>query len=180
MTGSSRRQILASSSALAFGGLAGCLSTLSGGGSGDSSERAWRTIELETVRGSETFTIEELAADGPLLVETFAVWCSNCLRQQETLVDFHDANPDVPTIAVDIDQNEDASKVRQHANDHGFDWRYAVAPPEWTKSVTTAYGSSMANAPRVPMLRVCGPDDVTRLEDGHKSVSFLESKLAEC
>lgn len=173
-------------SAGTLGALAGCLDA-GGGGDGQSGENDqsddagdWRTIELSTVRGDESFTVGGLATGGPLFVETFAVWCSNCLRQQQTMIDFHEANPDVTTVAVDIDPNEDAQKVRDHAEEHGFDWRYAVAPESWTSSVTSEFGSSMANAPSVPMLRVCGPDAVTRLKDGQKSVSFLESKASEC
>ncbi|WP_227130666.1 TlpA family protein disulfide reductase [Halorubellus salinus] len=197
MNGPTRRAVLSSVGAGALAGLAGCLSTGSGsgdptdggdagdgsgdGGTGeDGSGADWRDISLSTVRGDESFTIADLAADGPVLVETFAVWCSNCLRQQKTMIDFHEANPDVTTVAVDIDPNEDAKKVRDHANKHGFDWRYAVAPGEWTKSVTSEFGSSMANAPSVPMLRMCGPEDVERLKDGQKSVAFLESALDEC
>jgi len=67
----------------------------------------------------------DLAGDGTLFVETFAVWCSNCLRQQKTMIDFHEANPDATTVAVDIDPNEDEPKVQDHAEKHGFDWRYA-------------------------------------------------------
>jgi len=180
MNGPSRRAVLSAVGAGAVAGLAGCLSSGGGndgqsGGGGD-----WRTLELSTVRGGESFTIADLAGDGTLFVETFAVWCSNCLRQQQTMVDFHEANPDVTTVAVDVDPNEDAAKVRDHAEKHGFDWRYAVAPAEWTESITGEFGSSMANAPSVPMLRACGPEDVTRLKDGHKSVSFLESTASEC
>lgn len=195
MNGPTRRAVLSSVGAGALAGLAGCLSTGSGsgdptdagdsggnesGGDGDGSSADWRDISLTTVRGDESFTVGGLASEGPVLVETFAVWCSNCLRQQKTMIDFHEANPDVTTVAVDIDPNEDAKKVRDHADKHGFDWRYAVAPSEWTKSVTSEFGSSMANAPSVPMLRVCGPDDVKRLKDGQKSVEFLESALEEC
>lgn len=201
MNGPTRRAVLSSVGAGALAGLAGCLSTGSGNGDGNDgsddggsgggsgsdggsgnggSATDWRDISLTTVRGDESFTVGGLASEGPVLVETFAVWCSNCLRQQKTMIDFHEANPDVTTVAVDIDPNEDAKKVRDHADKHGFDWRYAVAPSEWTKSVTSEFGSSMANAPSVPMLRVCGPDDVKRLKDGQKSVEFLESALEEC
>ncbi|WP_323676714.1 hypothetical protein [Halorubellus sp. PRR65] len=188
MNGPTRRAVLSSVGASAVASLAGCLGT-GGGNDGDGNgpdenddagQVDWRDVSLSTVRGDESFTIADLADGGVVFVETFAVWCSNCLRQQKTMIDFHEANPDVTTVAVDIDQNEDAKKVRDHANEHGFDWRYAVAPPEWTRSVTSEFGTSMANAPSVPMLRACGPDDVTRLKDGQKSVAFLESAASEC
>lgn len=182
MNGPSRRRVLSAVAGGTVAGLAGCLSGGSDGGENDGGGESgdWREMELSTVRGDETFTVAGLAEAEVLFVETFAVWCSNCLRQQETMVDFHEANPDVTTVAVDIDPNEDAEKVREHAEDNGFDWRYAVAPEDWTASITDEFGSSMANAPSVPMLRLCGSGDATRLKDGQKSVEFLESKASEC
>ncbi|ELZ65365.1 hypothetical protein C457_17737 [Haloferax prahovense DSM 18310] len=176
-------------------GLAGCLGG-SGGGTvdaggdatttGDGStgastdEGAWRTTELTDVRTGETFTIEGLL-DRPILLETFAVWCSNCLRQQRELVEFHEAvGDDVLTVALDIDPNEDAEKVRKHAEDHGFDWRYAVSPEPVTKTLTAEFGSSMASAPVVPMVRLCPDGSATRLKDGHKTTTFLRERVDEC
>ncbi|RDZ64261.1 hypothetical protein C5B90_14330 [Haloferax sp. Atlit-12N] len=176
-------------------GLAGCLGG-SGGGSVDAGgdttttgdgtagasagDGAWRTAELTDVRTGETFTIEGLL-DRPILLETFAVWCSNCLRQQRELIEFHEAvGDDVLTVALDIDPNEDAEKVRKHAADHGFDWRYAVSPESVTKSLTAEFGSSMASAPVVPMVRLCPDGSATRLKDGHKTTAFLRERVGEC
>jgi thiol-disulfide isomerase/thioredoxin len=181
MTGPSRRRVLSAAAGGTLAGLAGCLSDDDGSGNGGGEPTGdWRTMELSTVRSDEPFTVAGLAEGNVVFVETFAVWCSNCLRQQQTMVEFHGANPDVTTVAVDIDPNEDARKVRDHAEENGFGWRYAVAPEEWTASITDEFGSSMANAPSVPMLRLCGPEDATRLKDGGKSVEFLESKVEEC
>ncbi|KAB1189211.1 TlpA family protein disulfide reductase [Haloferax sp. MBLA0077] len=174
-------------------GLAGCLG--GGGGAtggaasgGDSSgdtggsggDRVWYTTELADVLTGETFTIEELV-DRPVLVETFAVWCSNCLSQQKEMINFHEAvGDDVLTVALDIDPNEDAQKVREHAERHGFDWRYAVSPEPVTKSLTDEFGSSMASAPTVPMLRVCPDGTATRIKNGFKSTEYLRAQVDEC
>ncbi|ELZ81042.1 hypothetical protein C453_18935 [Haloferax elongans ATCC BAA-1513] len=181
-------------------GLAGCLGGGSGsadGGGGDGSggdsengggggdentagDGAWRTTELTDVLTGETFTVEGLL-DRPVLLETFAVWCSNCLRQQKEMISFHEAvGDDVVTVALDIDPNEDAEKVREHAERHGFDWRYAVSPEPVTKSLTDEFGSSMASAPTVPMLRICPDGTATRLKNGHKTTEFLREKVSEC
>ncbi|POG55216.1 TlpA family protein disulfide reductase [Haloferax marisrubri] len=175
-------------------GLAGCLGGSGGGrvdAGGDTTtggettgaaagDGAWRTAELTDVRTGETFSIEGLL-DRPILLETFAVWCSNCLRQQRELIEFHEAvGDDVLTVALDIDPNEDAEKVRTHAADHGFDWRYAVSPEPVTRSLTAEFGSSMASAPVVPMVRVCPGGSATRLKDGHKTTAFLRERVGEC
>ncbi|WP_396611258.1 TlpA family protein disulfide reductase [Haloferax sp. S1W] len=181
-----RRHVLQLAGTGAVATLAGCL----GGGAGSTGDSessggattdgAWRTTELTDVRTGETFTIEGLL-DRPVLLETFAVWCSNCLRQQKELISFHEAvGDDVVTVALDIDPNEDAQKVREHAERHGFDWRYAVSPGPVTKSLTAEFGSSMANAPTVPMLRVCPDGTATRLKNGHKTTEFLRKKVSEC
>ncbi|KAB1192992.1 TlpA family protein disulfide reductase [Haloferax sp. MBLA0076] len=178
-------------------GLAGCLGggQMGGGGTGgemgsggagtegtdeSGGDRLWYTTELTDVRSGEVFTIEELV-DRPVFVETFAVWCSNCLRQQKEMINFHDAvGDDVVTVALDIDPNEDAEKVREHAERHGFDWRYALSPESVTKSLTDEFGSSMASAPTVPMLRVCPDGTATRIKDGFKSTDYLRERVAEC
>ncbi|MGH2385982.1 MAG: hypothetical protein ACRDGB_13175, partial [Candidatus Limnocylindria bacterium] len=39
-------------------------------------------MELVDVRDGTTFTLADLAVDRPLIVETMAIWCSNCRQQQ--------------------------------------------------------------------------------------------------
>ncbi|WP_267643069.1 TlpA family protein disulfide reductase [Haloarchaeobius amylolyticus] len=171
-------------------GLAGCLSGggtddtgtdgtgggTDGGGSGDT---AWYDTELTNVLSGETFTVSQF--EKPVLVETFAVWCSNCKRQQDELIEFHEAvGDDVVSVALNTDQNEDAEKVRQHAESNGYDWYYAVSPPAVTRQLVDEFGSSMASPPVVPMLRRCPDGSTTRLKDGHKSTSFLQEKTREC
>ncbi|KAB1197812.1 MULTISPECIES: redoxin family protein [Haloferax] len=150
------------------------------GGGQPAGDSVWYTAELTDVRTGERFTIEQLT-DRPVLVETFAVWCSNCLSQQKEMINFHEAvGDDVVTVALDIDPNEDAEKVREHADRHGFDWRYALSPESVTKSLTDEFGSSMASAPTVPMLRVCPDGAATRIKNGFKSTDYLREQVDEC
>jgi len=186
MRETTRRRLLAAGATGTVGALAGCVGGVGGGGgdggSGDgggtgASDGAWRTTALTDVRSGERFTIESLQP--PVLLETFAVWCSRCFAQQETLKTFHDRNPEVTSVALNIDPNEDADKVRQHAEDNGFDWRYAVSPQPVTDSLVSQFGSSMTVAPRVPKVRVC-EDGATRLDDGVKSADWLADAMDEC
>lgn len=186
MRETTRRRLLASGAAGAAGVLAGCVGGLGGGSDGrddggtdgtDGGAPAWRTTELTNVRTGETFTVEDLQA--PVLLETFAVWCSKCFAQQETLKTFHDRNPEVTSVALNIDPNEDRDRVRRHAEDNGFDWRYAVSPQPVTDSLVSQFGSSMTVAPRVPKVRVC-EDGATRLSNGVKSAEWLADAVEEC
>jgi hypothetical protein len=182
MERTTRRSLLAAGTAGAIGVLAGCVGSLGGdGGDGNSDEPVepgtWYTAELTDVRTGETFTVADLPT--PLLVETFAVWCSKCFRQQEALRTFHERNPNVPSVALNVDPNEDAERVRRHAERNGFDWRYAVSPPAVTDGLVSQFGSSMTTPPRVPKVRVC-ESGVTRLDDGVKSADWLADAVDDC
>jgi len=107
----SRRRVLAASGAIGAGLLAGCSGNGgddggssdgnsaddgSGGGddgsmddgSGDSgesmdAEMTWRMTELTDVLTEETFSIGGL--EGPVAIQSFAVWCPKCERQSREL-----------------------------------------------------------------------------------------------
>ncbi|WP_435335570.1 TlpA family protein disulfide reductase [Haloarchaeobius sp. TZWWS8] len=165
------------------GGSAGDGDTDGGGGQNGGGETGgstnWQQTELTNVLTGETFRIADF--EKPVLVETFAVWCSNCKRQQDELKTFHDeVGDDVVSVALDIDPNESAEKVKAHAESHGYDWYYAVSPSDVTKQLTDEFGSTMASAPSVPMLLHCPGGETTRLKDGHKSTDYLVEQTDEC
>jgi thiol-disulfide isomerase/thioredoxin len=166
-----RRTVLAGIGSVAAGG---CL----GSGSDDATD--WREATLTDVLTGEDFTITGLA-DRPVLVEPFAVWCSNCLSQQKTMIEFHEQVGDaVHSVALNVDPAEDASKVRGHAESNGFDWRYAIAPTPVTESLKNQFGQDILVPPRVPMVMVCPDGTVDRLKNGHKEPAFLESAIERC
>ena len=154
-----RRTFLAAVGAAGAGLLAGCIgggngdvdggSSVSGGGDAD-----WRTAELRTVRGDEPFTIAGL--ESPVVIQSFAVWCPKCRRQSEQLSEVTDS---LTVVGLNIDHNEDAGKVRQHAEDNGFDRRFAVAPSGMTDSLVEAFGATVTNAPSTPVIVACSDGD---------------------
>jgi hypothetical protein len=176
----SRREALGLVGAGTATGLAGCLDSFgTDAGASDGGSVDWRTATLTDVLTDEPFTIESF--DRPVLVETFAVWCSNCKRQQDELKTFHDAvGDDVVSVALDTDQNEDAGTVREHARSNGYDWRYAVSPPAVTRSLVDEFGASMTSPPTVPMVLRCPDGTATRLQDGHKPTSYLREQIDGC
>ena len=165
----SRRRLLATTGALAAGGLAGCLGGDEASGSeaadgdaadgddgdGSADESTWRTTELTTVRGEESFSLDGL--EPPVVVQSFAVWCPKCGRQSEELAALADSTT---VVGLNTDPNEDAERVRRHAEQNGFDWRFAVAPAEMTDSLVEAFGPTVVNAPSTPLVVVC-EDDAT-------------------
>jgi hypothetical protein len=142
-------------------------------------DAAWRTTDLTDVSNGETFTIGGF--DGTVVLETFAVWCPTCTRQQKQLRGIAAGMDAVAVVSLNVDPNEDAEKVRKHAEENGFGWYYAVAPTDVTKSLTDAFGSTVLNAPSAPVIVVCPDGSATVLEGrGVKSTTTIENALADC
>lgn len=162
--------------------LAGCAGGSGSGGSGTpsssgTSSTTWTTAALTDVRTGEEFAIADFG-DRPVLVETFAVWCSTCLAQQKQIRALHErVGDDVVSVSLNVDPNEDASRVRKHLDRHGFEWRYAISPPAVTESLVDAYGQSIAVPPQAPVVLVCAGGGTRRLPNGVKSADNLQSEI---
>lgn len=133
----------------------------------------WRQVSLQDVSSGENFTVAEL--EKPLLVETFAVWCPTCTRQQVEIQKLHEKT-NITSVSLDVDQNEDASKVKSHVERNGFSWRYAISPIELTNKLRKKFGNSIANPPSTPVILVC-ENSSRRLQDGVKTVSTLQEEV---
>jgi len=148
-----------------------------GGGDETDGRATWRTTTLTDVRNGETFTVDDL--EKPVLLQTFAVWCSKCLRQQRNVRALTERAVDVRPVNLNIDPNEDEGRVRSHLQEHGFDWRYAVSPQSVTDSLVDRFGSSITVPPQSPVVVVC-ENETTRLSDGIKAADQLERALDRC
>ena len=95
--------------------------------SGDTDE-AWADIKLKNINTGKNFTISDFEGK-PVLIETFAVWCSTCTKQQKEIKKLHEELGDsFVSITLDVDPNESAKLVKKHTSKYGFDWHYAIAP----------------------------------------------------
>ena len=94
--------------------------------------------ELVDVRTGEPFTLRELAEEQPVLLETMAVWCVTCLRQQREVVLAHQ-EADFHSVGIGIDPNEKAEDLARYADGHGFDWRFVTANGGTDISLTLAF-----------------------------------------
>jgi peroxiredoxin len=135
--------------------------------------------ELKNVNTGETFKISDFQ-DKPVLLESFAVWCPTCTQQQRITKDFHkEVGDSVISISLDTDPNEDETKIKEHATQNGFNWYYAIAPVDFTKTLIDQFGVGIVNAPSVPMLLICD-GKVKKLSSGLKQVSELKEEVAKC
>jgi len=140
----------------------------------------WFETELTNVNTGETFKIADFSGK-VVLVETMAVWCSNCLRQQREVQALHDLlgdQPNLVSVALDIDPNETPDILKAHTDKNGFDWVYAVAPAEAARDISQLYGGQFLNPPATPMLIIDRHGQAHPLPFGHKSAPSLQESLA--
>jgi thiol-disulfide isomerase/thioredoxin len=139
----------------------------------------WFNAALTNVNTGQTFTVADLKGK-VVLVETMAIWCSNCLRQQKEVKALHDAmgmNEDFVTVVLDIDPNENAENLQAYTARNGFDWTYAVAPRDVAREIGQTYGDQFLNPPSTPMLIIDRHGEVHPLPFGIKKSDSLQQAL---
>ena len=137
----------------------------------------WRDIPLRDVVGGETFRISDFEGH-PILLESFAVWCPTCTKQQKEIRKLHqDIGNDVISISLDVDPNEVEDLVRDHASRNGFDWLYAIAPPELTQALIEEFGHKIVAAPLSPIVLICEDQRARLLKRGVKKAEVLYEEI---
>ncbi len=141
-------------------------------------ESSWLEIELSDVSTGETFTLSQF--DAPVILESFAVWCPTCTKQQEEIKLLHESVGDaIVSVGLDTDPHEDEGVVLEHVTANNFDWRYAVAPVEMTEALIDEFGFTVVNAPSAPIVVICENGEGHLLESGVKSAARLEEAVGE-
>lgn len=140
---------------------------------------AWMQIELTDVVTGETFRLSDFAGQ-PVLLESFAVWCPTCLRQQQQMAQLIAAGSDnVVHVSLDTDPNEDADRVREHLVRNGFDWRFTVAPEALTRALIDRFGIGVVSAPNAPVMLICHDGDSRLLPRGIKGPDTLRAEIGK-
>jgi hypothetical protein len=141
---------------------------------------AWYSAQLTDVVMGQPFTIADYMGK-VVLVETLAVWCSNCMKQQREVLALHEAlgeRDDFVSVGIDIDLNESADQLKGHAERNGFDWVYAVATADVAREISDLYGVNFLNPPSTPMLIIDRAGQAHPLPFGIKSAADLQAALA--
>jgi thiol-disulfide isomerase/thioredoxin len=137
----------------------------------------WKETALKDVITGNTFKISDFKGKS-ILVESFAVWCPTCKKQQDKVKELHEEVGDtVISISLDTDPNEEEAQVIAHANENGFDWLFAVSPKELTQSLIDEFGVNVVNAPQAPVILICEDQSARLLERGVKSADKLKSEI---
>lgn len=139
----------------------------------------WMNAKLINVRSNESFKFTDFKGK-VVLVETMAIWCSNCLRQQKEVKALHDAlgdRDDFVSVGLGIDPNEPGARLNDYIEKNGFDWTYAVSPVDVSRELGNTYGDQFLNPPSTPMLIIDRDGSVHLLPFGIKSAQALQEAL---
>jgi peroxiredoxin len=139
----------------------------------------WFSATLTNAKTGETFTISDFKGK-VVLVETLAMWCSNCFKQQSEVYALHNLisnRDDFVSLGIDIDPNENAEALKAYTIENGFTWLYTVAPAEVSREISQLYGDQFLNPPSTPMLIIDRQGEVHPLPFGIKSAESLLDAL---
>lgn len=136
---------------------------------------AWFSASLTDARTGQDFSINDFKGK-VVLVETMAIWCSNCLRQQGQVKILHEqlgARDDFVSIGLDIDPNESTEALKGYVESKGFDWLYAVPSRDVSREIASLYGDQFLNPPSTPIFVIDRHGDAHPLPFGIKSAEEL-------
>jgi hypothetical protein len=135
----------------------------------------WLKTTLTDVSTGETFRIVDFQGK-VVLIETLAIWCSNCAKQQQQVKTLHEMigeREDFVSLGIDIDPNESAEALGSYVSNKGFDWLYVVAPTEVSREISQLYGNQFLNPPSTPMMIIDREGSVHPLPFGIKNAESL-------
>lgn len=135
--------------------------------------------QLVQPSSGEVYTINDYQGK-VVLVETLAMWCSNCLQQQKQVKALHNIlgeRDDFVSIGLDIDPNEEIDMLKAYTAQHGFDWMYAIAPRDVAREIAQRYGDQFLNPPSTPMFIIDRHGEVHPLPFGIKDSITLKDHL---
>lgn len=155
-----------------------------GGGEQDSDTQAenvvakgWQEVQIKNINDGKNFRISDFEG-AHVMLESFAIWCSTCLKQQNEVKKARVAEVDqVIHIGLNTDPNEDEARVKSYINEHDFDWLYAVAPKAMTDQLIDEFGFGIVNAPQAPMIHICPDGSAKLLKRGLKSAEDLNAQV---
>lgn len=130
----------------------------------------WATAELVDVTTGETFRLADLTGK-VLIVETMAIWCSNCRTQQASVEQALTQLPPerVVYVLLDVDPNEDAASLAAYRSSHGYTGRYVIATADVARALAADFGDQFLSPPSTPIVVVSADGTVTPTNFGQKS-----------
>jgi peroxiredoxin len=139
----------------------------------------WFAANLTDAATGATFKMQDFKGK-VVLVETMAMWCPTCLRQQKEVKALHDQlgkRDDFKSVGIDVDINENLTGLKDYTTKNGFDWTYTVANADVAREIGNLYGQQFLNPPSAPMFIIDRHGEVHPLPFGVKSAADLQKAL---
>ncbi len=133
---------------------------------------------MTDVVSGEQFTIDGLRGR-TVVIEPMAIWCVNCRLQQreaKAALDSFDSS-NVFYLSLGVDPNEREPELADYSVRQEFNWHFAVAPPEVSRSLADEFGAQILSPPSTPLI-VIGPDgNIVEQHFGHYGAAELAQLL---
>jgi hypothetical protein len=139
----------------------------------------WFGASLTNAATGEPFKIQDLKGK-VVLVETLAMWCPTCLRQQKEVKALHELlgkRDDFQSVGIDVDINENLAGLKDYIAKNGFDWTYTIANADVAREIGERYGQQFLNPPSAPMFIIDRHGEAHPLPFGVKSAADLQKAL---
>jgi cytochrome oxidase Cu insertion factor (SCO1/SenC/PrrC family) len=136
---------------------------------------AWYSASLTNTNTGQAFMINDFKGK-VVLVETMAIWCPTCLKQQgevKALRALLGQRDDFVSIGLDIDPNEDSASLKSYVEGNDFNWLHAVATTEVAQDISKHYGDQFLNPPSTPILIIDRHGEAHPMPFGLKSADEL-------
>jgi thiol-disulfide isomerase/thioredoxin len=133
-------------------------------------DQEWAAASLVDVSTGQTFRIADHAGK-VIILETMAIWCTNCRAQQRDVETALGQLPaeSVSYIVLDVDPNEDGPSLAAYRDQQGFEGRYAIAGTAVARALAAEFGDQVLNPPSTPVVFIGTDGRVTLTAFGHKS-----------
>jgi hypothetical protein len=80
---------------------------------------------------------------------------------------------DVLMVSIDVDTTENADQLRRFAEQHGFGWRFALAPREMLVELQRVFGTQFLTPPSEPMFIVDPKGEAHLVPFGHRDANTV-------